>query len=188
MNSQELLNELMSKNYNELRKKYKQMCYLNGMTYSDDVFNDTYIKVYNILKNKQMKEPTLKGVEKYFFLSFKNNTFLEHKLNNRFQKVDIDEIKSRQDMSEDKEYEHQFNHFAINLILEVIQENFDSLSVRCWRIKRLIKIDNKYLTYDKITKITKIKDAKRRIVEIDNFIKNNINIDELRQYFEKNYV
>lgn len=194
MNEQAIFNldELIKTKYNQLRKKYKQYCFINKFDYSDDTFNDTYYKVRSLIERKGIKDESPKGVEDYFFKAFKKNTFLAFQNKNKINKIEIDEIKDNvmdDNINESEiKYNEMFDNFKLNYILEKVAENFDSLSFRCWKVKRLIKINNRYYTYSEIKEITHIKDVKKRIVAIDKWIKQNINENDIKDIFEKNYV
>ena len=51
----ELFYQLLSKNFKDIKKKYKQFCFLNHMDYSEDVLQDTVIKVVDIIQKKRFK-------------------------------------------------------------------------------------------------------------------------------------
>lgn len=63
----ELFYSFLSKNYKDLLKKYKQFCFLNNMTFSEDVVQETIIKVVDIINKKGLNDTTEKGMENYFF-------------------------------------------------------------------------------------------------------------------------
>ena len=176
------LDKLMTEKSKEMRKKYKQFCFLNKLTYSDDVFNTTYLKVREILdKGKKLKDESDKGIENYFFLAFKRNTYLEHKKEQK-SLMNIEMTQAIEDSISNDEYEDTsfIDNCIISYILDKISLEFDSISVRCWKIKRLITIEGKQFTYDDIRRMTHILDAKKRITYIDKWIKSNINLSYLR--------
>lgn len=63
----QLFYNFLEKNYTQLQKKYKQMCFLNHMTYDEDTLQDTVIKVADIILRKGLKDESEKGIENYFF-------------------------------------------------------------------------------------------------------------------------
>lgn len=177
----ERFDKLISCKYNDMRKKYKQFCFLNKLTYSDDVFNTTYLKVKErLMKGGELKDSSDKGLENYFFLAFKRNIFLEHKKESKFSSLESigNEAEGIAEEDSDNERNNLYSYILLN-ILDKISSEFDSISVRCWRIKRLITVDGKFLTYEDIRRMTHILDAKKRIVTIDKWIKNNKEIASL---------
>lgn len=70
MTKEEQLNmfySFLSKNYKDIIKKYKQFCFLNHITFDEDVLQETVVKVSEMIMKRGLKDETEKGVENYFF-------------------------------------------------------------------------------------------------------------------------
>lgn len=191
MTAEENLNYFISNSFNDIRKKYKQFCFLNGLTYDDDVLHETYLKVRNIIINKGLKDESLKGIESYFFKAFKKNTFLNYQNNMKSKivsdddnQVELNNLKYVDDIDNRFESEH-FDEFVRNYILNIIQLNFDSLSTRVWRLKRLVTFNNKSLTYEELRKMTHILDCKKRVITIDKWLKSNVSLKDIYTEYSK---
>ena len=63
----EIFYSFLSKNFNDIRKKYKQFCFLNHMDFNDDTLQDTIVKVADLIMKKGLKDKTEKGIERLFF-------------------------------------------------------------------------------------------------------------------------
>lgn len=188
---EDILDNLMNKNYHDIKKKYKQFCFLNGLTYEDDVLNDTYIKVKQIILKKGLKDETEKGIEDYFFKAFKKNTYMSFQQKNKSKLVyneeiieDMKQIKISDNLSDRIENE-RFDEFVKNYILNVISLKFDSLSTRVWRLKKLVTINQKALTYEQVRQMTHILDAKKRVIAIDKWLKQNLDMKTIYQEYNK---
>ena len=183
MTAVERFDKLMADNYSDMRKKYKQFCFLHKLTFDEDVLQETYLKVRSLIERKGLKDESDKGMENYFFLAFKKNTFLAYNSKLKSKLVLDADIKERKIVEEetvsDRIEMERFDDFVRNYILSLIQLHFDSLSTRCWRLKRLISINGKRFTYEQIRKITNILDCKKRIVLIDRWIKQNIKLKDI---------
>lgn len=188
---EDILDNLMKEKYYDIKKKYKQFCFLNGLTYEDDVLNDTYIKVKQIILKKGLKDETEKGIEDYFFKAFKKNTYMNFQQKNKSKLLyneeiieDMKQIKISDNLNDRIENE-RFDEFVKNYILNVISLKFDSLSTRVWRLKKLVTINQKALTYEQVRQMTHILDAKKRVIAIDKWLKQNLNMKTIYQEFNK---
>lgn len=191
MSGAEVFDNFISKNFNDIRKKYKQFCFLNGYTFNDDVLADTYANVKEMLIKKGLKDESEKGIEDYFFKAFKKNTFLAYynltKSKITYTDNIIEECKYMCDDNNitERVEKEQYDEFVRNYLLNKIQSVFDSLSCRVWRLKRFVTINQKQLTYEQVRKMTHILDAKKRVIAIDKWIKSNISLREIDEEFNK---
>lgn len=187
---EDILDELMTKKYKEIKKKYKQFCFLNGYIFDEDVLSDTYLRVKEIILKKGLRDETEKGIEDYFFKAFKKNTFLA------FQNLTKSKIKfsdniyetynniPNSDITERIEKE-RYDEFVRNYLLNIIQLHFDSLSCRVWRLKRFVTINQKQLTYEQVRQMTHIIDAKKRVIAIDRWLKANVTKKDIDNEYNK---
>ena len=79
--------------------------------------------------------------------------------------------------------EQLFDDFTVIYILEVVENNFDSLDFYLYRLKFLIP----KMTYEKLRRITHIKDCKKRIIKINHFLKDNISMKDIYTAFSTKY-
>lgn len=185
----QLFYDFLSKNYTQLQKKYKQMCFLNHMTYDEDTLQDTVIKVVDIIKRKGLKDESEKGIESYFFQAFKFNTYQTHLQQQKQLKDDnidpydlniIDEVYS--------EAPAQYADMASKYILNRIKEEFDPLTVGIWRLRYIVSINGEQLNYKKIKAMTKVEDTRRRIVMVNKWIRDNISKEDINKAIKANEI
>ena len=185
----QLFYTFLENNYTQLQKKYKQMCFLNHITYDEDTLQDTVVKVVDIIKRKGLKDESEKGIESYFFQAFKFNTYQTHLQQSKQLKDDnidpydlniIDEVYS--------EAPAQYADMASKYILNRIKEEFDPLTVGIWRLRYIVSINGEQLNYKKIKEMTKIEDTRRRIVMVNKWIRDNITKEDINRAIKANEI
>ena len=67
----DVLNKIISENFDGFKKEIIALGNKHNIKFDDDIFNDTYIKCYETLKNRDITED---GVKYYFWVAFLNNT------------------------------------------------------------------------------------------------------------------
>lgn len=185
----ELINKTITKHYNDFKKKMKQFCFLNGLTYSDDVLHQTILKVLEMANKRGLSDYTEKGIMGYIFQSYKLNTYQEH-LQEQKKKIDDNINVFNLDII-DKEYSEeskQFADLATVYLLKKVKENFDLLTYSVWRIRYLVKVNGEELNYKKIKEMTNIKDVRKRIVDVNKWIRDNITLEEINQAITNNEI
>lgn len=180
---------LLSNNYNDIKKKYKQFCFLNHITYSEDILNDTVLKVVDMINKKGLAANNEKEIESYFFKAFKLNTYQEHLQN---QKKRIDENVDYQTLEiEDVPYdESHFNYSKLASIymLNRVKQEFGELTAAIWRLRYMVKINGEELNYKKIKQMTNIQDVRKRIVEVNRYIRDNITEQDIKDAIKNNEI
>ena len=63
----------IAKNWDSLRKKYFTFCKEKNYTWSDDIFSDTYLKIYEKILKSGINDNSEEGFDNYTFKSFKQN-------------------------------------------------------------------------------------------------------------------
>lgn len=179
--------DLVNAKYNDLKKKYKQFCFLNHFDWSEDTFQDSILKVAEKIKKNGITAKTEKEIENYFFKSYKFNTFQQH-LQDTKKKVDENANLGDVDIEDSiyDESELQYNDFVKMFFERTIKENFDTLTYSLWRMRYLLKIDGKNLNYKTIKKITKVQDTRSRIVSVNRWIRDNITPTHIRNEYNNN--
>ena len=185
----QLFYTFLENNYTQLQKKYKQMCFLNHMTYDEDTLQDTVLKVVDIIKRKGLKDETEKGIESYFFQAFKFNTYQTHLQQSK--QLKDDNINPFELNIIDEEYTEapaQYADMASKYILNRIKEEFDPLTVGIWRLRYIVSINGEQLNYKKIKEMTKVEDTRRRIVMVNKWIRDNITKEDINRAIKANEI
>lgn len=181
---------VIKQQYNELKRICREVCKRNGEKFSEDIFQDTIIKINNIITKKgQLDDMSEKGIMNYFTRSFVNNLRCE-KRNSYIAKRDHNI--SQETMNERYELTHSplknklikdlLEDFSILYIMKRIEDNFDNQSCHLYRLKTLCG-----MTYKQIHDKTHIKKSREIIIDINNWVKCNITRDEIWKVFQDVY-
>lgn len=192
MNDNEKFLQYVNSNYDYLQRKLKAWAFNTGRKFSEDIFQETIIKIYELItKNKKAKDPSDYGFECLFFRSFSTNTLRQAQYAYvKYRSEDItadtqifdayEDFKSSDSSPEEKVESDLFKDFATRYLLCAVEDNFDDLDYRLFRIKIFYQC-----TYKKLKELTKIKDAKQRCVKINNWLKSNIDRKDIEKAFEQ---
>ena len=192
MTDNEYFLDYIGKNYDEIKKRFKSYCYNKHQPWSEDIFQETIIKCHDLIKkNGEIKDKSNQGIENLFFMAFKTNIIRELEyayVKNRDENITGEALKDKYEeykqyneiSSEDKVLKDAFQDFSVNYILSKVEENFNTIDFRLFRIKLFYNT-----TYKKIKELTKIGNSKQRIVNVQKWIKDNISKEELKEAFEE---
>ena len=165
-----MFNEVIGAHYLEYQRKMKQWCFQNATTFEEDVLQDTYYKCVDIISRKGLKDKTEQGCLNYFFQAFKKNTYQEHlQKSKKLIDSNIDPFSlllEDEDLRELDEYRSQVTDLTIQAILQEIRENFEEIDYHIFRLRYLFQVDGKFLNYKQIKQITKIPDARKRLMRM----------------------
>ena len=181
-------NQVISQHYEEYQRKLKQFCFQNALTYDEDTLQETYLKVQDIISRKGIKDNTEQGILNYFFLSFRNNLYQAH-LQTQKKLVDAnvnvyDLLLLDENDSEKEEQRRQYADLARQYILKQVEENFDSISYSIFRLRYLLLIDGKSLTFNQIKELTQVPDTRKRLLEVQAWAKRNITKEAINNYIK----
>ena len=184
-----------SQHYQELKGKYAKFCKENNYEWDEDIFSDTYLKIYDCIIKNGIKDDTPHGMSGYTFMSFKNNIRNEQRYCRsrlRDKNISSDNINDlyenwfnkTQDSSRVKLEHDLFQDFSILYIMLLVEKNFDSEHFYLYRIKTLTK----GMTFKKLAEHCKgIKSTRKKVIEVANWVKDNITKEEIRKAFNELY-
>ena len=183
----------VSTNWDSLRKKYFTFCKEKNYSWSDDIFSDTYLKIYEKILKSGINDNTGEGFDNYTFKSFKQNLQREGQYcrnAKRDANIDSDSLNSlyedyyntHNDSSIEKVKKDLYTDFATLYIISRVDDAFDAEHSYLFRIKHLCN-----LTYKQLAQQTKIKGARQKTVNVKNWIKENITKSEIDDAFQKIY-
>ena len=124
------LNKVIIENYDGFKKEINTLGRKHNIKFDDDIFNDTYIKCYEILKNREITE---EGVKYYFWVAFLNNTRKKYR-HSKYKPIlsDLNENIYKSD-NEDDENEDNENEYTIETNENTAlfdEENYDIFNVK----------------------------------------------------------
>lgn len=174
--------------YEEYFRKYMSMSKKMGYKITEDVMNDTIISCYESIQRNGLKDDSEQGMRNYLYRAFTIN--INGKDNYDKRKDDIEDYKGIYEDYVEKETptylktkEQLLNDYSIMYVLDKIECNFDTISFHCFRLKNLLP----KITYEKLRNMTNVKDCKRRVVNINKWLANNISKKEVYQSFIKDF-
>lgn len=177
----------VNSNYKYLKRHLQSWAYNTHRTFDDDIFQDTIIKIYNLIEKKgKVNDSSDRGFECYFFMAYKQNLareqeYARNKLrdDNSNLSEQHEQFKSQQMTPEEKVLSDARKDFTIRYLLNKVEENFDMVTFRLFRIKLFYGC-----TYKKLVEMTKIRDSKQRVSKVNKWLKDNVTKQEVNKAFE----
>lgn len=186
--------EVISIKYNEIKEGFIMECRKTMTDFDEDIFHSTILNCYNTIKLKGLTDLTEQGMKNYLFRSFKMNTKREAlymrnaRRDNNISGVDAMSVYERNGLedetTEEKVRKQLLDDYSVVYVLNMVENNFDIISFYCFRLKWLIP----KMTYQRLREITKVKDCKKRCIDIMKWLKENVNKEDILTEFEKEYV
>ena len=178
--------QIIGKYYTEYLELFSNM-FENG----EDVVGETLLKTYRTICNKGLRTVVGKyGEEReqmfknYFFISAKLNCFTEQQNIQKQNNIKSLDFNPYEDLpTDDKVKQQLYNDFKIMYIVQLVENNFDVIDYRCFRLYHLLKD----MTYAKLRNMTGIRNCKTRVVRINKWLKENLVEKEIRQSFIEQY-
>ena len=173
--------------YEEYRKKYFKMA--NDLNYkvSEDMLNDTILACYNSIARNNLSDTTEQGMRNYLFRAFKVNLNAISNYDKRKDVVDdltalAEQYENQGETTYTKIKKQLFEDYSVIYLLNKVEDNFDTISFHCFRLKTMLPC-----TYQRLREITKVKDCKKRVVKVNKWLRENITEKEILTNFKKNY-
>lgn len=180
--------EWFGKNYSHMKNKYRTFCKLNNYTFDEDIFSDTYLKIYETIRRNGLKDATPQGFDNYTFLSFRTNIKREKQYARVTHRVMLDDDQFHKTYEEwyeakggvkNKLMRDLFVDFAVLYIIHAVEENFDTDHFYVYRLKMLYRD----MTYKKLADTTKIKGARNMVIAVQKWVKENITKEQVLKAF-----
>ena len=185
---------IINDEYEEIKKGFELSCKKEMTAFDEDVFQSTILNCYNAILKNGITDLTRQGMKNYLFKSFKMNIKREAmymrnaKRDNNISGVDAMSVYERNGLedetTEEKVRKQLLDDYSVVYILNMVENNFDMISFYCFRLKWLIP----KMTYQRLREITKVKDCKKRCIDIMKWLKENVNKEDILTEFEKEYV
>lgn len=153
--------------YEKNKKKWSKVLTDKGLSFNEDIYNDSIIKTYDAIIKKEIDTTDYLG---YWYQTFINNTRRDTKYayHNRVDD-DVNEI------LKEREYEEtQVNLYysAISSILYKVKQNFDRKTFETFRMYLLCN-----MSYEQLDNLTGMNDSKQRISRVKKWLN-----DKVRDY------
>ena len=181
----------INNHYQELYNRFQAFCNNKNYKFDEDIFQDTIVKCYNLINRKGLEDISDKGIENYFFMSFKQNLQRESQYA-RNQKRDDNVVNITGAYSEylnslltqkEKLKSDLYKDFATLYLLSAAEEHFDYEHFNLLRQKTF----DKNMTYQKLQEKTGLKGVRQKVVDVKNWLKNNVSQSEVKREFEAIY-
>lgn len=183
----------ISSHYEELQCKFKEYCRLNNYQWDWDIFQDTIVKCHELIGKRGLLNKTPYGIESYFFVSFRNNVRRE-KQYARNVKRDLnyssenigrayeDWYNANKLTTRDKIISDLWKDYATLYIMTRVEQNFNPEYFYLFKLKTL-----SLMTYKQIREKTNIKSARKKILEVSTWVKENITKEEIKTEFDEQF-
>ena len=177
-------------NYHIQKDKLLAFCNDKKYEFDEDIFSDTYLKIYDKILKYGIKDDSDKGFDNYMFISFKVNT-LREKQYARNKKRDgnvinlsgaYEAFKNTELSQEEKLKSDLYKDFATLYLLHKAEQQFDQESFYLFKIKTFEKI-----TYKQLQERTGIKGVRQKVVNVKNWLKENVRQQEVKEEFDNIY-
>ena len=181
----------INRNYEEQKSKLKAFCADKNYEWDEDIFCDTYLKIYDKILKDNLKDDSDKGFDGYFFMSFKINT-MRKKQYAAVAKRDANVINLSQAnevylnsllTEQEKLKSDLYKDFATLYLLKQVEDNFDTEHFYLFRLK----VFDKTMTYRKLSEKTGIKGCRQKVVDCKNWLKQNVKQEDIRKEFDAIY-
>lgn len=191
MNDAKLFINYINDHYNELYNSFLAFCNDKNYKFDADIFQDTIIKCYNLIdKQGYMKDKTEQGIKNYFFMSFKQNILRESQYarnlkrdNNIINLSSANEAYQNSKLTQEEKLKSDlYKDFATLYLLKQVEDNFDAEHFYLFRMKTFTN-----MTYAKLAEKTGIKGVRQKVVNVKNFLKNNVKQEDIRKEFDDIY-
>lgn len=165
--------------YDEYFMRYSNILRKEGIG-GEDCINETILCCYESIKRNGLKDLSGQGMRNYWFRSLMTNCNI------------VDNYDKRKDggsIPSDILYEPPSNKvsldmrkdFSVIYLMDKAEEKFDTITFSCFRLKHLVP----GMTYSRLREVTKVKDAKKRTLEVMHWLKDNVSEKEIDEAFEK---
>ena len=180
----------VSKNLDSLKARMMRYCTSQHIEYDEDVFSDTYLKIYDKILRSGLKDATPDGYLNYTFMSFKTNCKREPQYaRNRLRDMNIEDDKLN-DLYEDyingqigereKLVNDLFKDYSTLYIMYKVEEQFPKDQFHLFKLKFMGN-----LTFKELRKRTGVKGAREKVNEVLNWLRENVSKEEIKASFSE---
>lgn len=178
-------------NYETIKKELQSYCDSVGQTFDEDIFQDTIIKCYTLIdKNGEMKDSSYQGCKNFMFQAFKRNLKREQQYaRNQKRDGNVTNLSKHNEVylnskltSEEKLKSDLYKDFATLYLLKQVEEQFDGEHFYLFRLKTFTN-----MTYAQLAEKTGIKGCRQKVVDVKNWLKENVKQQDIKDEFDEIY-
>lgn len=185
--------QYVGKNYETIKSKLKLLSSQRREPYNDDAYHEVVIRCHNAIKKKGfLKDKTDYGIQSYIIISYFNylreikRAAHNKKRDLNFDSDNIDEAyeqyyNKHNTSSTDKIKNDLYKDFAILYLINTVEQNFDQEHSYLFRVKHLTKD----MTYKRLAEKTHIKGVRQKVLEVKNFLQENVTKDAINKAFNE---
>lgn len=185
--------DYVGKNYDKIQGKIKIICGRNKQPYNQDFLQDSIIRCHNAIKKRgYIKDKTPYGIESYLIKAYFTNVREDKRaaINaKRDLNYNSDNISTLyEDWYNDnnvsaltKIKEDLFKDYSILYLITVVEENFDQEHSYLFKLKNL----SKDMTYKKLADKTHIKGCRQKVLEVKEFLQENVTKEQIKESFNE---
>ena len=184
--------QYVNENYDYLKSHLLAYCKNSKkLQFDEDVFSDTYMKIYDKIMKDGIIDNSPKGFENYFFMAFRTNIRREKQYSRNAKRIDMggnvptsfhEEYQSSKLTEEEKLKQDLYKDFSTLYLFKKVEDNFPAEYLYLFKLKVFEKI-----TYQELVKRTGIKNCRQKVAEVKQWLKDNVTKEEIDKEFNKIY-
>lgn len=181
---------LASSKYVDNKKKWSKYLTDRDVEFDEDVYSDTILKVYDYIIKNGITDDSDEGLLNYWFKSFVTNIKRDKMYSRNANRDKTVDAEVELDKETNGDYELQikirrdvFDDWCAVQLLTVAEQEFDSITFHCFRLYYIVP----NMTYEKLREITNVKDCKKRVTTVKQWLKEHFNLHQLEKEFSKFY-
>lgn len=177
--------------YETVKKELQSYCDSVGERFDEDIFQDTIIKCYTLIdKNGEMKDSSYQGCKNFMFQAFKRNLKREQQYaRNQKRDANVTNLSKHNEVylnskltQEEKLKSDLYKDFATLYLMKRVEEEFDTEHFYLFRLKTFTN-----MTYAQLSEKTGIKGCRQKVVDVKNWLKENVTTKEIKDEFDSIY-
>lgn len=185
---------VISKNYDIMKGRLRKMCSEQNLPWSEDIFSDTILQCHKAIEKKgKINDKTENGCLNYFFRSFRQNIVRERqysRIKNRDFNITDEQLNEKYEDFNDRfvlsgneklKQDITKDYFAISLIKKA-EEHFPAEDVYLFKLKYLLS-----KSFKEIARQTGRKGTRDKIIEIRNWLQENVTKEQLEEQLFLDY-
>lgn len=180
----------VGENLDSLKGRMMRYCTSQHIDWDEDIFSETYIKIYNKILKSGLKDSSEDGMLNYTFMSFRTNCKREPQYaRHRLRDMNVDDDKLI-DLYEDyingqigereKLVNDLFKDYSTLYLMYKVEEHFNKEQFHLFKLKFMGN-----LTFKQLRQKTGVKGCREKVNEVLNWLRVNVTKEEIRSSFSE---